>query len=782
MFFKIIKNDFLRKKAVGITVFLFIAIAVLLAASATNIIANLIQSISDLEKSAAPSDITQMHSGVYSQDKIDEFVERQRENVKMQETMQLLNIDGRHIYYGQNNTMAETIQDISFVIQNKKFDFLLDLDNEKLDVSKGEIGVPVYFMVEYDLEIGDKIIVKKDNYQREFIISDYARDFAMNSPLTSSKRFVINPEDYYEMLKIQIAEIEYLIQFKLYEDGDAQAVKNAYREERLFSNGPLVEGELFLIFNAISDVSVAIIIIFISMLLIIIAFFCIRLTFLASIDEDLREIGVMKAIGISKKDIKKIYLNKYKLMSILAGIIGYGFSFVVVKIFSNNMRLYLSSDLSGNLKYVLSLIAPLFVYFIIVMYSKKVLKKIDKISAVESLCSDIMIGEKKQKYSLSLLKNKFFNINIYMGLRDVWKRFKLYRLLFFIFILCTFIVILPLNIYNTMNSPEFSTYMGIEKCDIRIDLQKPDTIIDDYIELREELENDSDIKKFAPFLTGCYQVKNDKGSWDYINVEVGDFSLFPLNYLEGRAPKEEGEIALSYALINELGKNTGDELLIRFLDNERAMEVCGIYQDITNGGKTAKANKHLGIDQDSILWYVVNIDLVSGVDIAQKVEYYRAKFDFAQVSDIEEHTRQTLGSITNQIKTIVIVAILTAMVIVVLITALFLKMLLSKDMSQIAIMRSIGLKSDNIKHQYMSGVLTVLMSGIVLGMIASNYIGEILFSMAMSIMGAARIEFVNVMWQTWIVCPLMLITAVLLTIFVSFKKELDGDLSVVLKS
>ena len=193
MVFKIIKNDFARNKAVSITVFVFITLAVLLGASATNIIANLIQSISELEKCAAPSDITQMHSGAYYQERIDEFVEMQRENIEMQETMYLLNIDGRYIYYGQNNSMAETIQDISFVMQNKKFDFLLDLDNKKLDIREGEVAVPIYFMVEYNLNIGDRIMVENGGYQREFIISDYARDFAMNSPLTSSKRFVINP-------------------------------------------------------------------------------------------------------------------------------------------------------------------------------------------------------------------------------------------------------------------------------------------------------------------------------------------------------------------------------------------------------------------------------------------------------------------------------------------------------------------------------------------------------------------------------------------------------------
>ena len=784
MFLKILKNDFGRKKIITVTVFVFITMAVILGASASNIIANLIQSMSKLQERAAPAGITQMHSGKYDQAEIDKFTEEQRKNITMQETMNLLTVDGRNIHFGKNETMAGTVQDISFVVQNKKFDFLLDLDNEKLDVKEGEVAVPIYFMEEYGLKTGDAITVKSEGYQREFVISDYARDYEMNSSLTSSKRFVINQADYDEMLKNQVGELEYLIEFKLNENGDSQAVQTAYIEAGLPSNGPTVGGKIFLLFNAMSDAAVAMVIILISILLIIIATFCIRLTFLATIDEDLREIGVMKAMGISKKDIRKVYLNKYRVMSLAAGIIGYLLSFAVVNLFTGNMRLYISSDLSGSLKYVLSLIAPLFVYFMIVMYCRKVLKRIDRISAVEALRSDIMEHGKNRKYSFPLLKNKFFSTNTYMGLRDVWKRFKLYRLLAFIFVVCTFIVTLPLNMYNTMNSPEFSTYMGIGKCDMRIDLRKTDTIMEDFKKLQEELKEDLDIEKYAAYITCSYQVKNAKGTWDYTNIETGDFSVFPLNYLEGRAPAGEGEISLSHANASGdgLNKKVGDEVVVKVAGTEKTMKVCGIYQDITNGGKTAKADTGLGVNEDAVVWYIVKMAGATGVDIGKKMDYYQKAYGSAQVNDIKEYTGQTLGNIIDQMRIIVIGGIAIAAIIVVLITALFLKMLLSKDMSQIAIMRSVGLTSKNIKHQYMAGTLTVLILGIILGVLASDYLGEFLVSMAMSSMGAARIQFVDVAWQTWLLCPLALIAVVGFTISVCCKVTVEDDLSVVLRS
>ncbi|WP_223305395.1 ABC transporter permease [Peribacillus butanolivorans] len=783
LFLKMVKNDFVRQKIVTISVFVFITMAVLLGASAINNIANLIQSMSDLQERAVPADITQMHSGEFDQAEIDKFTEEQRENIAMQETMVLLTLDGSNIHFGNNQTMAGTVQDISFVVQNKKFDFIMDLDNKKLDVTEGEVAVPIYFMQQYDLKIGDTITVKSGEYENEFVISDYARDYEMNSSLTSSKRFVINQADYNEMLLKQAGELEYLIEFKLHENGDSQGLQTAYIEGGLPANGPTVGGKIFLMFNAMSDAAVAMVIILISFLLIIIASLCIRLTFLATIDEDLREIGVMKAVGISKKDIKKVYLNKYRVMSVVAGIIGYLLSFAVVNLFNGNMRLYISSDLSGNLKYVLSLIAPLLVYFMIVMYSKKVLKRIDKISAVEALRKDSMERGKNQKYSFPLLKNKFFSTNIYMGLRDVWKRFKLYRLLFFIFIVCTFIVILPINIYNTMNSPEFSTYMGIGKSDMRIDLRRTDSITEDFKKLQEELKNDSDIEKYAAYITSSYQVKNAE-SWDYMNIETGDFSVFPLNYLEGRALEGEGEISLSFANASKdgLNKNVGDKVSVKVGGEEKNLKVTGIYQDITNGGKTAKAHTSLGVNDEAVLWYIVYMDVAQGVDIREKMEYYQNAYDSAQVNDIKEYTRQTLGNIIDQMSTVVIGAFAIAVIIAVLITALFLRMLLSKDMSQIAIMRSMGLTSKNIKHQYMAGTMMVLILGIIVGVLASNYLGELLVSMTMSTMGAAKIEFVHVVWQTWLLCPLVLIVVVGFTIFVSCKVAVKDDLSVILRS
>ena len=121
----------------------------------------------------------------------------------------------------------------------------------------------------------------------------------------------------------------------------------------------------------------------------------------------------------------------------------------------------------------------------------------------------------------------------------------------------------------------------------------------------------------------------------------------------------------------------------------------------------------LSVNEDAVLWYIVYMDVATGVDKQVKMDYYQNAYDAAQVNDIKEYTGQTLGNIIDQMSTVVIGGIVIAFIIVVLITALFLRMLLSKDMSQIAIMRSMGLTSKHISHQYMAGTLMVLIFGMI---------------------------------------------------------------------
>ena len=138
----------------------------------------------------------QMHAGELNQAEIDSWAVA-NEMVRDQQTVQMITVDGSILYLGESQTAEEnSIMDISFVTQNEKFDFLLDLNNNIIQVSPGEIAVPVYYSQERGLEIGDKVRVSVGAEEIVFNIVAINRDSQMNPAIIHSKRFLVHEQDY----------------------------------------------------------------------------------------------------------------------------------------------------------------------------------------------------------------------------------------------------------------------------------------------------------------------------------------------------------------------------------------------------------------------------------------------------------------------------------------------------------------------------------------------------------------------------------------------------------
>ncbi len=764
MLLRMLKKDFLKKKSITIALFIFILLSALLVASGSNMIMELSSSLNEFFiKSNAPH-FVQMHSGEIDKSAIEQWASG-NSLVKSEQTVEMVNIDGSNIYMGKNSEPEKnSVMDFDFVKQNNSFDLLLNSESQAVDVAKGEIAVPVYYMQKENMKIGDKVRVSNQSFNMELTVVDFVRDVQMNPSIVSSKRFVVNKDDF-DTLKKNLGEIEYLIEFQLTDLKKISEFSNAYQASNLPKKGPSIDYNLFKTLNAITDGIVAAVIILVSLVLIVIAILCLRFTILATIEEDYREIGVMKAIGIQPHDIKRIYLAKYIVMAAFASVAGYLASLFLGRLFTANIMLYIGSASKSILKYLIPLTAAGLIFLVVVFFCMLTLRRFNRITAVEALRSGSTAEMRSRRNLISLNRNKFFNVNIFLGVRDVLQRLKTFRLLFLVFFVCSFIIVVPVNFLNTVRSSSFITYMGVEQSDIRIDLQQSDNIVERFNDVIAYIKSDKDIEKFSPLVTCRLKVVNSDGVQENINVATGDFSVFPLDYLKGAAPVKSNEIALSYLNGRDLNKSVGDTLRLVSNGQEKVMVVSGIYQDVTNGGRTAKA--FLPFNNETVLWYVVNLDVKPNISISEKINEYTKAFYPAKVTDMEGYLTQTFGNTIGQIRLITVLAVIIAIFISVLVTALFLKMLVAKDYSQIAIMKSIGFSLTGIRVQYITRSLLVLNIGIIIGVIVSNTVGQGIVSVLLSFMGASKIKFVIDPVQAYILCPLVLMLAVTVTTLIS---------------
>lgn len=739
MLVKIFKKDVKRNYIILSILFFFMTLSVILVSSGTFMIHELYTSVNDFfEKSEVPH-VVQMHAGTIDEKSIKGFT-IENSYVKDYQLSKMLSINNQEISFNGEN-LNTSIMDLSFVKQNKSFDFLLDTDNNSVAIAEDHIGVPVYYKERMNLKVGDFITVKKADYKKDFEIQYFLRDAQMNAPIISSKRFLINPLDY-EVLEENNENIEYLIEFMLTDTDKIEVFKKQYIDASLPSKGPMVDSSLFKIMNALSDGIIAVVIIFVSLLLMAIALLCIRFSIITTMEEDFESIGAMKTIGFKYSFIKKVYHFKYIIISILATILGYLLSFQINPILTRNISLYMGSSTPKVLSYVFPLIGSVLIMFMMILFCGIIINRFKKVSPVATLQMAKTNGTQGKGFC-SASSLKFINklpTNAFLAMKDVFIRSKMYALLALILVICLLIVLIPYNFLTTLSDPSFTAYMGIGESDIRVDIQNTDDGYVYYQEVLKTIEEDPDVKKASGYVTSQYEVLNNEGYYEGLNIEVGDFSDFPIKLLKGRMPNQQNEIALSKLNAESLGVDVDDIIIVNRNGEEKSIKVSGIYQDITNGGKTAKGI--LPIRKNHIMWQTISIDLNRSVNLDEKIIELNQRFPSIKVTGIQGYIEETFKETINQVSTVIKFAITIALALLILITSLFTKMIVIKDQYEISILRSIGLSKKNIIIQYILRIVMVSLVAIVIACVVGNTFGASVVSLLMSFLGASKIEFI----------------------------------------
>ncbi len=751
MYCKLIRNDFKNSKAVTLTTVCFVAAAAMLVSLAMILVINLTGAIDSLMTKAKTPHFMQMHTGELNLERLTAFA-GENEVVEKFQVLEFLNFEGSQIILADRH-LAHSLQDNGVSMQSEKFDYLLDLDSSLITAADGELYVPISYMREGFVQVGDKAAING----KGFTVAGFLRDSQMNSTLSSSKRFLVSDNDFEDLRSG--GSIEYLIEFMLKDLSALGAFEAAYAAAGLEANGPTITYPLFRLINSISDGMMIAVILLVSILVVLISFVCIRFTLLAKIEDDYREIGVMKAIGLRLADIKKIYLVKYAAIAVTGSAIGYLLSFLFQDLLLVNIRLFMGESDNTSLAPLLGAAGVLVIIAAIIIYVNGVLKGFRKISAAEAIRFGTTRDKSITSKRMLLSQNKLLNPNIFLGIKDVMARKSLYATMLAVLIISAFIMNVPQNLYNTISSKQFITYMGIGSCDMRIDIQQTEQINEKAAEIVKRIEKDRDIKKYALLTTKTYDLVMEDGSISRLKIELGDHSLFPLEYIAGRAPVAEDEVALSILNAGELNKVMGDPLTLLVKGEEKTFTVSGIYSDITNGGKTAKA-AFTDVTAE-VMWSIINIELSEQTSATAKALEYQNSFGFAKVSAIDEYIMQTYGSTISSVGKAAYASVGIALFIAALITLLFMKMLVAKDRYSIAVMKALGFTTTDIRTQFASRSVFVLLVGTVSGTLLANTLGEALAGQAFAFFGASSFSFTINPLSAYLLSPLLMLGLVL---------------------
>ncbi|MFT3875167.1 MAG: ABC transporter permease [Propioniciclava sp.] len=761
-------NDLRKGWGVSLALVVTLTLCAFLMAAGAMVMERSAGAVDRLFSHAKPPHFLQMHTGEYDPAAVEAFANG-REEIGSWLIEEMIGVDSSALAWGrpatgETGSIADSLIDNLFVTQNDTFDFLLDEADRTPRPQPGEVYVPVAYQQRFALRAGDELRMTTAEGVRTWTIAGFVRDAQMASSLSSATRFLIGEADFAHLVRDGVGVPEIIVEFRLHDPAGADALQTAYTaDSALPRNGQAVTDSMIRMINAISGGLVAFALVFVGVLLIGIALLCVRFVIRGTVQDEVREIGAMKAIGLPHSTIAAMYLAKYVLLALAACLAGGLAAAPAAQALTADVRRSYGQAVLGPATVLAPALALAVMFALVIGICRGVLNGVGRIEVVGALVHGTTLTERgaarqARRRAGGAHRSAFASfrggdVNRVLALTDLRADARQWALITLVFGLAAVLMILPTNLLSTLTSPRFVTYLGAADSDLRVDLQFADQLDATRAALLTTLERDDRVASAHVYGREMHEAEGPEG-WETLRVDVGDHAT-SVEFLHGRRPLE-GEIALSVLNAERFGVGVGDTLAVRDGAAVRTPLVSGIYQDVTSGGRTAKMQ---GQASTGASGYVIYLDLAEGADPAAVAAEYDGGFPGASFVPMRAYTAQTLSYVTDGLMRAAVLASVFALGVALLMSYLYLDLRRARERSRTAILAVLGFSGSELAAQIRLKTLIAVTVGVTLGVLAAATAGEALVSAALSAagIGITRLSFLPNPWLVYLAYPLLLL-------------------------
>lgn len=766
-----VRSDLRTNKGVHLALTALLVLSAFLMATGAMVAERLVGSIDRLFEVAQPPDFLQMHRGEYDPTALEQFAAEHPE-IDSWLIEEMLDFDGaavswQHSSTGASGDLADSVMDNLLVTQNEKFDFLLDEAGEIAQPGPGQVYVPVAYQQRYDLQAGDLLTVKTGAEPLELQIAGFVRDAGMASSMSSSTRFLVSERDFQVLEHAGGGAAELMVEYQLVDGAAAGDLQRAYEAEAdLPKNGQAVTIGMIRLLNALGDGLVAVALVLGSLILVAVAVINLRFVIRGTLEDEVREIGAMRAIGIEHRQISALYLGKYIALTAGACVLGGALAVAATAALTRGIQVNYATAPVGVFTVLTPLVALGVLATVVLLQCRGVLRRIGKASVVSALVGGSTLSHRQlarrarrgtahaRRHRLASYRGR--RVNAFLARLDLRAEARQWALVPIVFFLLSVLMILPMNVLSTFESPRFGASMGAPDADLLVDLQFSADIEDTRAEILTGLQADDRVSDVRLLATELREVPGEEG-WETLPVQVGNHAGAAVQYLHGQAPGT-GEIALSVLNAERYQLATGDTLTVRHAGQVSSAVVSGIYQDVTMAGYTAKLPGEPG---EGAAGYAIYADVTGNADPATLAAEYADRFPTASVIDREEYLGQTMSFVTRAFGNVALLAVTFALVVAMLISGLFLSLQVKRDRQRMGVLSALGFSQREIIGQVRGKALAAISLGTVAGVAFTAAAGQWLVGgvVAAAGLGITELQLYPRLPLAYGVYPLILIAA-----------------------
>lgn len=722
-------HDLRARPTAALLVVIAVALAAAIGGIGAGIAAQLVSSTGALFDEGRAPDLVQMHAGDVDPAAIEAFAATQPA-ITDTSVRELVGIDATTLALTPGTNEADGAIEYFAVAQHERMDVLLDARGGPARVGPGEIGIPIDLASDRGIALGDRITIGSGDAAHEFTVTTLMRDAIMNSSLASSRRLLVDAADL-DALRASSTGSEWLIEFRLTEASLSPQVYDAYLAAGLPANGPQVDRGTFELMTGLTDGLVSAAVLVIAGLLALIAALILSITVRTAIAAERRQIGVLRAIGLPGRRLRRLVLGSHDVLLAVGAALGAIVALAAIPLATESVRHRLGGDVSAA-----ALVAAV-VLALLALGGGALLARGAIRPALRRPPLEVMRAARPPRRAAHRRSGRIRPSWLTLARAELVRAPADHLAVLGVLFATTLMAALPVSLAATLASPQFLSATGIAVSDVRIDLRQDSGQAARLAGVEAAIAADPDIARSTTLQTVRLLAEAPGGTWTGINVESGDHTAFPLEYRDGRPPTAAGEIAVSELNAQDFEVAVGGALTLRMGDRDVAHTVVGVYRDVTNGGRTAKAVLPAGVGDP--LWTVVLADVEPGVDVPSVVARYAQLAAPARVTDIAASRADLLGPLERTVGGLATGTVIAGGALVAVLTALLLRLILVRGGRRQAVMQAIGAPLPSLRAASLAQLLVPALAGVVLGAALGPGLTSGLLAAAGALFGASSL-------------------------------------------
>lgn len=761
MFFRILKKDLKRKKVMNAILLCFILLATMFVASGISNVVSVMNGTDSYLDKAGIGDYVVISMGADSKANINEILHEMEpirdyriEPVVFGEKSNLKDMHGEKLE-AKNSVIYQSIED-----SRLKF---FDKENKQItQIKPGHAYATGDFMEKNHLQPGDKIRITHNSISFMVTLDGMAKDALLGSSMMGNSRFLFHREEIEKLLSDETIYNGYQGQISYIDLKDEAGVSEI---ASVISQAPgiMFSGARSLIKMCyVMDMIVAFTMLILSICLIIVSFVVLKFSIMFTIFEEFREIGVMKAIGISNFKIRSLYLTKYLMLAVIGAFVGFfmsiPFSDLLLRSVSSNMVL------EADNHFLLSVLGAILVVIVILLYAFRCTKLVKKSSPIDAIRSG-QTGERYKKKSPFRLVKSHGSTGFFMAVNDVFSAPRRYMTIIITFFLCTLFVLVFVNTSSTMRSDTFVTTFGTRSDLYYTDLTEAMSCMNPDGRKQIEAyfaETEALLKKNGMPAKLCvetqYKNKIRFNGKDYsISCQQGIHTkASEYEYTEGVVPQNKNEIAITPTVSKLTGAKLGDTVTIDFGTGTLDCVVVAYFQSMNQLGEVIRLHE----DAPTDFTYIANVmsyqidfeDHPSAKEIEVRKEKIKKLFDNEKVMNATEYCDDCMGA-ASTMESVQYLLLGITLIVVLLVCILMERSFLADEKSQIAVLKAMGFGNKRVMEWHMIRFGMVTLVAVLLAAICSIPATYLIDNPIFGMMGAGKVAYVIRPWKIFFLYP-----------------------------